>query len=342
MREPQGAVEQEVRELLADAGPRAAVPAEEVAAIKEAARAEWRSLVAGERRRRRALRLRGGLALAASVLLAVIAGWWWTTRPAPQAPPLVASVELLTGDVRVTPPGGAGLSADLAVGSRLPAGTTLETMGWGGGEPGRIALALGGGSLRLDAETRVTLNSARRLELERGALYYDSGAAPSAGGAVEVVTSLGTVRDVGTQFEVRLGAGDSAMRVRVREGAVALDAAEQSHRAEDGEQLSLHPDGSLMRAEMERYGPQWDWVVAAAPLPEVDGRSLEFFLDWFTRETGRRIRYADDSLAALAATTTVYGSFEGYTAEEALGAALRSSGLGWEAENGTILILQNS
>ena len=88
MSEHSRAEEQEVRDLIAGAGPRAVAPAEEVATIKVAARQEWREMVERERRRRRGLRIRGGLALAASVLLALAVGWWWSGRTAPLAAPV--------------------------------------------------------------------------------------------------------------------------------------------------------------------------------------------------------------------------------------------------------------
>lgn len=325
------AEEQEVRDLIVGAGPRAAVPAEDIAAIKAAAREEWRGLVEGERRQRRGARLGAGLALAASVLLALAVGWWWTTRTAPVAAPVVASVELVAGSVR-------GGGAELAVGGQLPAGVTVETGDRVDGPLAGTALRLAGGqSLRLAAGTRVRLASDRRFELDRGTLYVDSDPAASAGG-VEVVTTLGIVRDIGTQFEVRVSEGDSTLRVRVREGEVALEAAGDSHRAIRGDQLSLLADGSIARAEIEPYGPEWDWVVATAPGLEFDGHPVGAVLSWYGRETGRAVRYADPALAAVADEAVLSGSSRGFTPAQTLETALRTSGLRHRLENGTILV----
>src|SRR2546427_815740 len=84
-------------------------------------------------------------------------------------------------------------------------------------DDGRAALRLDAGpSVRLDAGSDLRLVSAHVLELRRGAVYVDTGArspngsAATASGAegpaspIEIRTSLGRVRDVGTQFEVRL------------------------------------------------------------------------------------------------------------------------------------------
>ena len=141
MNEQQTAEEQEVRELIAGAGPRAAVPAEDVATIKAAAREEWREMVERERRLRRSWRLRGAAAVAAGVLLALAVGWWWTNGSGPMAAPVVASVELVAGSVRT------GEAVELQVGGELTAGTAVETAGWTGGPAAGAALRLAGGSL---------------------------------------------------------------------------------------------------------------------------------------------------------------------------------------------------
>ena len=332
MNEHQTVEEQEVRDLIAGAGPRAVVPAEDVARIKAAAREEWREMVAGERQHLRGSRFRGGLALAASVLLALAIGWWWTTRTAPVAAPVVASVELLAGSARTDE------AVELTVGRRLTAGATVETTGWVEGSPAGVALRLDGGqSLRLAADTGVRLVSETRFELQHGRLYVDSDSTTAAGG-VEIVTVLGTVRDIGTQFEVRLSEGDAAVRVRVREGKIALEADDDSHLAARGDQLSLLADGLVVRARVEPYGPEWDWVMATAPSIEIEGRSLGWVLDWVARETGRGIHYADPALAAAAAEIIVSGSVEGLTPAQTLDAVVATSGLHYRVENGTILI----
>lgn len=321
--------EQRVRDLIVGAGPRAAPPAEEVTRIKQAARAEWREMVDRERRRGRGLRLRGALALAASVVAALVVGWWWASR-APVAAPVVARVELVAGAVRGADAG------RLAVGGELRAGSAVETGGWLGGSAAGTALRLGGGqSLRLAADTRVLLVSESRLELEHGTLYVD---ADSTAGVVEVVTALGTVRDVGTQFEVRLSEGGAAIRVRVREGECSLGAAGESYRAVRGEQISRLADGSITRATIEPYGPEWDWVMATAPSIAIDGRSLAEVLRWVEREMGRDVRYADADLSAFAEGAILSGPSEGLAPVDILQAVLLANSLRHEVGNGTILV----
>lgn len=333
MNQQQTAEEQEIRDLIAEAGQRAAVPAEDVVRIKAAAREEWREMVERERRMRQSWRLRSAAAVAAGVLLALAAGWWWTTGSGPGAATVVARVELVAGSVRTAE------AVELQTGGDLTAGAAVETASWTGGAPAGAALRLAGGqSLRLASGSRVRLVSDRRCELEYGTLYVDSDAAAAAEG-VEIVTALGTVRDIGTQFEVRLGEGDAALRLRVREGSASLESEGDSHMAIRGEQLSLLGDGSIVRTEVEPYGPEWDWVMATAPAIESEGLPLSSFLAWASREIGRDLRYADPELAKAAATDIIVrGSIAGLTPTEALAAVVAGSGLRHEIHNGTILI----
>ncbi|MEE8139166.1 MAG: FecR family protein [Thermoanaerobaculia bacterium] len=331
-----------VRRLLRRAGHRPAVPAEDLARIKEAAHDEWRKLVRTERERREGFRVRGVLALAASLLLALLLGWWWTTERAPAVPDLIATVELVKGAIRAEGPANWEREGrlDLSVGDVLPIGAELEIAAPGDGPSARMALRLTGGqSVRLDVDTKVRLVSSLRLELERGAVYVESGAAPLDGAAVEVLTAFGIVRDVGTQYEVRLGEGGVAgVRVRVREGTVSLRRGSESYPATRGEELTLRRDGSVIRGSVEPYGPEWAWVLAAAPSLDIEGRSLRSFLDWVSRETGWRIRFADEALEQSAADVLLHGTIEDLTPDQSLSVVLPGSGLSYRVQDGTLWV----
>lgn len=328
--------EEEVRRLLAEAGPRSEVPAWDLAAIKAAARREWSDMVRAERERKRLVRGSGALALAASLVLAVLAAWWWSARTAPSAPERVASIEVVRGAVTVEEVAERHGAPGASVGERLPAGAVVST---GDGADGRLAVRLEGGhSLRLDGGSRARLLSARRLELLRGAVYLDSGPLPAVGPPVEIVTAFGIVRDIGTQFEVRLGAGASAVRVRVREGKVSLDSDGSTHLAAAGEELSLDSDGSVMRAQVEPWGGVWEWVERSAPGLEIDNLPLAGYLDWVSRETGLDVEWESTALERSAASIRLHGTITELTPRESLTVLLPASGLGWEVEPGVLRI----
>lgn len=377
--------EEETRRLLAEAGPRPAAEEDDLAAITEAARAEWRRRYGGrgeaaERtepdgevpRRpdlptaaperpargaaitRRSDRFRAerparrwpALAVAAAVIAALGLAWW-ALRTSPAAAPVIASVEVVTGEVLAWTAGGDGpvsLSAD-ASGRGLAAGSTVETASADAGEPGRAALrATGGASLRLDTGTRVHLASAERIELTRGGVYLDSGADPG-GRPLAVATPAGVFHELGTQFEVRVeGAGtETITRLRVREGRVALDGGGAQGTAAvltaAGEEVVVRADGSLVHGEIAPHGPAWEWVVATAPMLDIEGLTVRRFLDWIARETGLRVEFADAEAAALADTVVLHGSIDHLTPLESLGPVLSSAGLDYRIMDGSVVVL---
>ena len=361
-----------VRRLLEEAGPRPAVPTEDLAAIKKAFRAEWTEHV-GNRplEGSRSPLPRPLLALAAVLLVALGLGWWvWRTAP-PAGPETVARVEILDGAVTARPPqkGGDGdgdgeAVIALAVDRELPAGTELVT-GAAGAVPGRAALRLASGvSLRFDTGSRARLQSGSEIELAAGALYVDTGAvdtgadtgtgAPSGGlEALRIHTPLGVVRDVGTRFEVRLlaadgeegegpapgtGGGADALRVRVRAGRVDLRWDATSDSAEAGEELTLHADGSVDRGRIAVHGAAWDWVFKVAPVFEIEGRNLAELLDWVARETGWEIRYGDPALAEAAGSIVLHGSLGEATPDQAPEIVLPGAGLRFRMEDGVLVV----
>jgi ferric-dicitrate binding protein FerR (iron transport regulator) len=321
--------EDAVRRLLDDAGPRRPIPDDDLAAITEAARTAWRQRY-GDRRARSRWWI--GLAAAAALAVALGLSWWARTLEPPPAEPLVASVEVLTGDARIwlsTGEGPVPLSAGVP-GRPLPAGAELET-----GGASRLALRMvGGDSVRLDAGTRVRLSSKKSIDLARGAVYVDSV------GGMAVQAPNGLFQDIGTQFEVRIEkkGEQAATRLRVREGHVALQHPDRSVVAGAGEELTLHADHSITRRPAAVYGSEWDWVLQAAPRLDIEGLKVRAFLDWLAREEGWRIEFADQQAASLADSTVLHGSIAHLTPDKAPGVVLASCGLGYQVSGGRMVV----
>jgi ferric-dicitrate binding protein FerR (iron transport regulator) len=231
--------------------------------------------------------------------------------------------------VTILPPSAAG-------DSKLVAGTVLACAA-----DGRVSLRLAdGASVRVDGGSRLRLASSRSLELQQGALYVDSGASP--GEPLEIVTPLGRVTDVGTQFEVRLaGAGGTRrpqLRLRVREGQVRIDTGAAAHRAEAGSELLVGADGRVSRTAVAADDPGWHWAARAAPVLDIEGRSLASFLDWATRELGLRWRVVEPRPERSAGEIVLHGSVAGLTPEEAIEVVLTGSGLRARRAGGELLV----
>lgn len=316
-----GAPEEDaVRKLLGDAGPRPALPEEDLRAIRDAARAEWSRRYGAAPERRSPLR--SWLPLAAALLAGAIGlAWWMRSRPAGTAP-IVASVQRVTG------------SARWKVGSPVAAGSRLDT---GAATPGRLTLLMrGGASVRLDAATQVRLASATMVELERGAVYVDTGVAPAR--AEDVAVRAGNVlfRPAGTQFQVRVGGRDA--KLQVREGRVAVNRGTESVVAAAGEEIVVSDDGRVLRRPGTVSGPDWAWVGESAPVFAIEGVKLREFLGWIGRETGWRVELADREAAAVADSCVLHGSIEHLTLADSPGVVLSSCGLGHRVSNGTLVV----
>src|SRR6185295_12920878 len=269
-----------IERLLRFAGPRQAADTERARRVRAAVHDVWR----GEIRRRGRLRWwtigGAGLAAAAAVLITVSlarrdAGSTPSPRPDAPAARLVSAI----GSIVVT----GGSTTALGVGDAVPIGAQVET---GAGVLATMLLT-NGGEVRVNQGTVVHFTAARDLSIDRGAVYVDSG---SRGGSLTVRTPLGVVRDVGTRFEVRLI--DDIWRVRVRDGLVRYERGVTRQDADAGAELLVRPDGTLLKRPAAMFGAEWAWIVRAAPAFQVEGRTLAAFLDWVTRESGRRIEFA--------------------------------------------------
>ena len=110
------------------------------------------------------------------------------------------------------------------------------------------------------------------------------------------------MRDIGTQFEVRLaGAG---VRIRVRDGQVRVTIANGVDvRAGAGEELFSQPDGSdrsIDRRPIAATGSEWAWAERAASPFSVEGKTLGAFLDWVSHEGAWTVTFADTRFSAAA------------------------------------------
>jgi len=312
--------------LLRLAGPRLPMPQASALRVKAAVHEAWQGKVRA-RRLRIAFSWTAALATAASISFVLL------SRPRTQElvrlPQTVASLERLTGVIHRVGPD--RREAPLFPGAAVTGGATLETA-----PQGRAALRLAsGGSLRLDVNTRVRLVTDTEVSLERGSLYLDSDPDSETHPSVEVSTPEGVVREVGTQFEVQVASG--TVRVRVREGRIALTGRNGSHEAGAGEQLAIH-ENQVKRSRVPPHGPHWDWVQRIAPGNELEGQSLAGFLDWVSRETGRPIRFDDDRQARESTSVTLHGSIEGLSPEEALSAVLPTCGFGHRFSEGAVIV----
>jgi len=281
---------------------------------------EWHAALA---ERRRARRGRMFLAAAAVVLISALVGVLW-----PAAPVRVATVHRVVGDavVRNVEHGEIRVAPSQATRAILT-GDEIDT-----GESGRALLILGSGEqLRIDGSTLIGWTSPTELHLTRGTVYIES-ADPSRSPesqALSVVTPTGSVRHVGTRFEVQVS--HRGTRVRVRDGSVIYSRqGKQPITLNTGQQLSVTPTESTLAAGPGSADAAWEWTREIAPAFAIEGRSLHDALERLGHESGLRVVYANERASSQARRVILRGSIEGLDTRAALRAVLIGSDLEFE------------
>lgn len=306
--------ETDIAHLLAKVGPRSEPPSRTAAEVRTAVEAAWRQAVDTREQRRRYT----GWAVAAGVAVAAVSAWLARPLYVPE-PATVATLARVVGDVQVE--AGQGGWTALAAGSGVKAGAVVRT-----GADGRAALELPNGvSLRLDTDTHLAFNDAQEAALSQGAVYVDSGAEAAAGGGRFVVdTPAGDVRHLGTQYEARLTG--KVLHVGIREGRIEVSGARASVIGNAGEVLSID-DGRVTRSALPPNSPAWNWVADVTPPFSIEGRTVDEFLTWAGRETGRKVLYASPEVERTAKSVTLSGTVEGLHPRQAVAAVLATTSL---------------
>jgi len=309
--------ERDMAALLRAVGARPTAPASDMAEVHAAVATEWRATVAARQRQQRVRRFTGW---AAAASVAVAAFGVWLARPLLQSEPqvvaslarVVGTVEQNRGDGRWTPVASAG---------SIESGTRLRTDG-----DGRAALRLASGiELRLDARTLVALDDGSHATLAKGAVYVDAGE-PSGtpGPEFDLATPAGTISHLGTQYAARIA--DRGVLVGVREGRVRVSTDQGDVIGNAGEELTVAA-GAVSRAPLASTAASWNWVGSVTPPFDIEGRTVESFLVWAARETGRTVVYASPEAARQARSVTLRGTVAGLTPDEAVQAVLSTTSL---------------
>ena len=304
----------ELAALLAAAGPRTRPSPEAMAEVRTAVEAEWRATVAARRSRRRTV------TWAAAAGVAVAAFAVWIARPLMQpGHEVVASVGRVVGEVQQDT--GDGRWTALAAADSVQSGARLRT-----GSAGRAALRLTGGiELRLDSGSVLAFEGHDVARLAEGTVYVDSHAEPGAASPeFELETASGRVRHLGTQYQAQIV--DGTLRVGVREGRIEIDGRAGRVMGHAGEQLVLR-DGQVARSRLAPTAADWDWVSSVTPPFSLEGRSVDEFLSWAARESGRTVVYATPESARRAREIALSGTVEGLTPGEAVAAVLSTTSL---------------
>lgn len=318
--------EHDLARLLRAAGPRETLPGE----LGRRWEAHFRAELASARprpsgRTRAAL---GGLAAAllAALLLGIEFGARSPTPPTAEVLSVAGRVELLGADAH-----------GLASGDTLPAGAVLASSPNSG-----IAIDWAGYDVRVHEDSRLLVES-ERLILQAGELFISDLGRQTRLRQATVVTPFGTVRDLGTQFKVRVE-GDSVV-ASVRSGSILVESGSERERADavagESATLLLHRD---RRVEAGDDRSDWGWIHALSRAFELEGSTVLDFLRWSAVESGQRLQFADDGVALAARSTRLSGSLDlgAIGPEQAISLVLSTTRFSALSEDGVLLVSRRS
>jgi len=310
---PDAQDEVDVAALLRAVGPRPAASAQAMAEVRAAVEAEWRTTLATRQRRRFI-----GWATAAGIAVAALG--LSLVRPLLETEPVtVASMARVVGTVEQSR--GDGRWVPLPADGAITSGTELRTA-----RDGRAALLLTTGvAVRLDERTVVAFEDPGHARLARGAVYVDSGSVPGTPSpAFELDTPAGRIAHLGTQYEARIL--DGGVRIGVREGRVRVSRPAGDLVGTVGESLTVR-GAEVVRGELSPTAADWHWLADVTPPFSIEGRSVEDFLVWAARETGRTVVYGSSDAARQARSVTLSGTVEQLAPDEAVRAVLATTSL---------------
>ena len=299
-----------------------ALSPEALARIRRATEAEWRAQVGSPQR---AWMPRAAAAALALVALSGVWQLWMRSADIPEPMARLVRTEG-AGVLKVQP-----LWRDIAVdiGNNLRAGSDYEVRA-------TSLLALrGGGNVRVAAGSKVEVLTANSIRLDSGELYVDIPPGQHADSSFVAVTGAGEFRHIGTQFA--LAVVDGATRLRVREGKVEWQAPSGNSMVPAGTEILI--DGAqVTRSDIDSSGEHWAWTETVAPEIDIENRPLTEFLDWVSRETGRKLVYADELTRQQVSTIRTHGSVHGLPPMQALKAVMSSTSLRFDLPAGAIRV----
>ena len=309
--------------LLRLAGEREMPSAEATERARLAAEQAWRRALADRRRRR------GFLPIALAAGLGLVALFTYTRREVAPPAVAVARIEALDGAATLRSIHGRAAVAD---GTEVLTGSSLATL------HGRVAVSFADAlSLRLDENTQLRFDSHDHVTLLAGSLYVDSGGL-GAGPPLVITTPAGEVRHIGTQFQVRVSA--DATGIRVREGRVALrpSGGSADRMVAAGDLLEVRGGEERWQHGLASFGDAWEWSAGISPALAIEDRPMAEFLAWMAREHGWQLQYADEGLQQRTHDIRLHGSLEGLRPEAMLERVSLVTGLPVEASDGVLRV----
>jgi ferric-dicitrate binding protein FerR (iron transport regulator) len=306
--------EQQIAELLKKVGPLKEPPADMAARVRASVRETW----VEETTSRQTPSIQTPWSYKVAAAVAVLSIGLVFTLQSPQEIPNVATVDAGQQAIEILADNQQWIRTS---NDSLPEGSTIRV---NGDTP--VSFTFNDGmNVRARPGTRLQLSSSHEITLSMGSVYLDSynNEQPV---PFTVRTTFGTARDIGTQFMVSLNDTD-AWTVQVRDGQVNIADDDQSMSLRSGDAITISAENDVSERNVSTHDESWEWSETARPSYDIEGRYLNDYLLWVSRETGRELRFASETARQSATSTRVHGTIEGLSARESLSQVLEITDL---------------
>jgi len=297
--------EEQIEQLLRRIGDIPQPPGDMRERVKSQVESAWRDNVQEQQQTRKSYSL---FAAAATITLAITVGWLMTNDPLPQ--PVIASLDSPLESVMTSTDGDrwqVSANLDMQQGAYVRATDTASLS---------LSNTL---NIRMKPESVVYLSSTDEVRLISGEIYLDSYDKPK-DESFRVVTNFGIAEDIGTQFSVATSAAE--WQIQVREGLVQVKDDATHVQLTENQRLNITATNSVNQTTLPAHHESWQWAENSRPEYDIEGESVDQYLQWVARETGRDLQYSSNEARESAKTTLLHGSITGMTASKSVQAVL--------------------
>lgn len=293
--------EEQIEQLLGRIGDIPQPPGDMRERVKSQVESAWRDNVQEQQQKWQNY---GLFAAAATITLAITVGWLMTSEPLPQ--PVIASLDSPLESVMTSTDGDrwqASANLDMQQGAYVRAMDTASLS---------LTNTL---NIRMKPESVVYLSSTDEVRLISGEIYLDSYEKPK-DESFRVVTNFGIAEDIGTQFSVATSA--AGWQIQVREGLVQVKDDATQVQLTESDRLNITATNRVSQSTLPAHHESWQWVENSRPVYDIEGESVDEYLQWVARETGRDLQYMSNVARESAKTTLLHGSITGMTASKSV------------------------
>ncbi|WP_395373925.1 FecR domain-containing protein [Marinicella sp. W31] len=193
----------------------------------------------------------------------------------------------------------------------------------------RLLVKLDNGNiLKLDENTEIQLLGRHQMALFEGAVYVDSDHATQ-NNALEIKTDAATIHHIGTQYSVRLLPNDQ-VTILVRSGQVAFATEAIASEINKGSEVVFSASEIVEKNTITTYDDKWIWTQQISEDFNIQDKNLVEYLNWVSEETGYPIHWENRADQNKSIGIVLSGSIRGLGALESLEVVMPTTRFGYD------------